>query len=82
MAYQKKAKHVVAVKMFLAITFCFMASYLSVVIVIILQLDPKFAYSLFINNLCNPLIYYWLNTEFREQYNAFWGRFVNKLCKN
>ena len=80
-----KSKHVLVVKMFAAITVCFFLTNIGLNLVFILALDDKWMYLTFVNNLCNPLIYYWLNKEFRKEYNDFWKKAwknVRGKCSN
>ena len=68
----RKSRHVLVVKMFSAIFLCFIFSFTGMVLPLVLGLDDHMYYLVFTNNLCNPVIYYWLNKEFRAEYNDFW----------
>ena len=65
--------------MFGVITVCFILSFSGITLVYILGFDDKWVYLSYVNNLCNPVIYYWLNKEFRGDYNDVWRRVWTKL---
>ena len=73
------AKHVLVVKMALAITVCFFISNAALSAVFIFHWSNDWVYLVLTNNLCNPVIYYWLNKEFRREYNDFWKRIWKKI---
>ena len=60
-AQPPRSKHVLVVKMFLAITVCYFAAFTSLNLVFVFGLDDRWIYLNFINNINNPVIYYWLN---------------------
>ena len=76
----KPQKHVLVVKMSLAITICFFISMVGVTVPFFFNLSDKFVYCIYLNNISNPIIYYWLNKEFRKEYNDIWQQISSKLC--
>ena len=63
---QTREKHVVAVKTFGAVTACLLISY-GIGFVVAAQLLPlSFMYLYYINHICNPFIYFFVNQEFRS----------------
>ena len=63
---QTHKKHVVAVKTFLTIWLCLLVSYLPGYFVTLGLLRREAIFLYFINHLCNPLIYFMFNNEFRK----------------
>ena len=63
---QTRKKHLVAVKTFLSIWVCLIVSYLPGYVVTLGLLHPAAIFLYFINHLCNPLIYFMFNKEFRR----------------
>ena len=62
-----RKKHLVAVKTFGAVSLCFLISYVTGYIVAIKLLPLEAAYVYFLNHICNPVIYFLFNREFREK---------------
>ena len=62
-----RKRHVVAVKTFGAVTLCFLASYASAFIVRNGVLPLSAFYMYFLNHICNPVIYFLFNREFRAK---------------
>ena len=75
----KPQKHVLVVKMSLAITICFFISIVVLTTPFFFNISDKFSYLLFLNNISNPMIYYWLNKAFRKEYNDIWRRIGAKI---
>ena len=62
-----RKKHLVAVKTFGAVSLCFLISYVTGYTVAINLLPLEAAYVYFLNHICNPVIYFLFNREFREK---------------
>ena len=75
---QKRPKHALVVKMFAAITVCFVVTNIGLNVVFAFGLDDQCMYLAFANNF-NSLIYYWPNKEFRGEHNDFWREAGKKL---
>ena len=76
---RKRSRHLLVVKMFLAVAICFVLSFVAMNLVFTLRLDDRWYYLVFVNNISNPAIYYWLNKEFRKKYNDFWREASKKV---
>ena len=71
---KKRAKHVLIAKMFGAITACFFVTATASMLVAIFSWSSYWLYLNFINFVINPVIYFWLNQDFRKSYISFWRK--------
>ena len=76
--------YVSVVKMFIAITTCYVTSETSYVIIWLFIGQDHLVYLAFFTNVSNPVIYFWLSRDFRQEYCNFWRQTkqIVKNCRN
>ena len=74
-----RRSHLVAVKMFLAITICCFVAYVDSFLVFFGIINWRFGTLYFLNHICNPYIYISLNRSFRTKFCRFYKDIFLKM---
>ena len=77
-AKAKCTRHVTTVKVFVGVTILFLVSYTPAIMRVSMVEGLFLKYVYMINHIGNPIIYYAMNKQFRENANALLGKWIRK----